>query len=98
MDSKESKCLYLLHKPLLIPLQLELHINFAVMDLILVTKIVFVDQSNGILVLSGKLALSWRFFFLLHEVDAKKYATIATYQVMEVLSRRNAHVVSIFTH
>ena len=72
LNRKEGQRLDLLHKSFLIPLQLELHIDFAVMDLVLVAEIVFVYQSYRILVLSGKLALSWRFLFLLHEVDAEE--------------------------
>lgn len=98
LNRKEGQRLDLLHKSFLIPLQLELHIDFAVMDLVLVAEIVFVYQSYRILVLSGKLALSWRFLFLLHEVDAEEDAAVAADQVVEVLSCCNAHVVSILTH
>jgi hypothetical protein len=47
-----GECFYLLHEGLLVPFQLKLHIDFAVVDGVLLLEVVAVDEGDGVEVLS----------------------------------------------
>ena len=98
LHGEVSKSFDLLDKCFLISLQLEFHVDFAIMNLVLFSEIVLVYHSDGVTVLTGKLALAWSFLFLFHEVYAKNYAAVSGNAVVEVLASAHAHVVHVCTH
>jgi hypothetical protein len=71
LHGKEGEGFNLLHECFLIPFELELHVNFAVVKSVLLPEVVLINQCNCFEVLFGKLALSRSALLLLHEVDAE---------------------------
>jgi hypothetical protein len=51
LQCKKGQHFDLLHKGLLVSFQLELHVDLAIMHLVLLPKVVFVDHVYGLLVL-----------------------------------------------
>lgn len=51
LQCKKGQHFDLLHKGLLVSFQLELHVDLAIMHLVLLPKVVFVDHAYGLLVL-----------------------------------------------
>ncbi len=98
LGGEESQSLDLLHEGFLISLELKFHIDFAVMNLILLPEVILIDQCNCILILVGKLTLPRILFFLLHQVYTKYYSSISTHQVVKVLPCCYAHVICAFSH
>lgn len=68
------------------------------MNGIFLPQIVLIDQRHCILIIFRKLAFSWGFLFLLHEVDAKQDAAVSAHHIVEMFACSYAHVVATRTN
>jgi hypothetical protein len=98
LNREVSEGLNLLHEGLLVPLELELHVDLRVVNRILLPEVVLVDQRHRVAVLLRELALPGHLLVLLHQVHAEEDTPVATDQVVEVLASPHAHVVHVGAH